>query len=103
MLSSERYPYNGDAKKDAEKQVRQHNPKTAKDEPDDVHYGRQTTGVVWVRCYSDPKWRQADHRKLKTLQAEWDAYNRQAKDQSADNIFEENKYSAKDDPNDVSN
>lgn len=75
MLPSEWNANNSDTEEQTEKQMGQHNPETAKDKPDDVHNGRQASGIGRGIFNFNPKGSEANYRKFETLYTKWNTYN----------------------------
>jgi hypothetical protein len=101
MLHAEGNADNGDAKEESEKQVGQGDPYTAAENPKDVHQRRKTTARPLRLMKFHPKGSDCYKCELKALKSERDADDRNAEDQSPDEIFEENQKSAKDNPDNI--
>lgn len=77
------------------------NPKSSKEQPDDVHDGGKATCVGRSICNADTKGGQTNKCKFETLESKGNTNDGEAQDQTAENIFKKNEKTSKNDPDDI--
>lgn len=76
-------------------------PDTAKNDPDDIHQGVQAACAIrGVGDYGTKRY-QSGNGNLEQLEAEWNANDGEAQDQSTEEVFEENEEPSKNKPDDI--
>ncbi len=88
MLPAPWYADDRNAKQQSEEQVRNRDPDTTAENPDDIEYRGYTACRAGNVPYLATEWHQGKDGDLKTLKTEWDANNGEAKDKAAYQVFD---------------
>ena len=101
MLFSERYADDSDAQQNSEQNVRQPDPYTTDEEPDDIHYSGKATGTLLVPHYLLSERHQGHNADLHGLKSKWNTDNGQHQTQTGRKILDSSHQPAADHPDDI--
>jgi hypothetical protein len=101
MLARKREPNYGNSKNYTKNQVRQCNPDSADDDPDDIENGRQATRISRHFTNLLSKWKQSQKPDFETLNTKRNTNDCQAKYKSGNHVLKKNEEAAKNEPDNI--
>ncbi len=101
MLRGDRQADNRDREEQREYQVHDGKFEPGQNDPDDIHDDRDRAARRLGIDDLAPEWREHATRQPKAHESEWNANDRDAKQQSAEHVAQEDQESAEDEKNEI--